>query len=124
MKITAFFKKADIFLFIFLLALGIGSVVLVYAEAPVGDMVNILVDGELYRSCRLDTDETVEIETQYGRNTVVIEDGSVYVTGSSCPGHDCERFGRISEARQMIMCVPNHLCVLIDGESELDAVVY
>ena len=124
MKISDFFRKADIFLFVFLIGLGAAGVALVYAEDAQAGTVSILVDGELYRSCPLGADETVEVTTGYGSNTVVIENGEVYVTDSDCPGHDCERFGRISAVRQMIMCVPHHLCVVIDGESELDAVVY
>lgn len=125
MKLSVFFKKADILLFAVLLLAGAAS--LLYARSfPAGTpaTVSIYVDGELYRSCPLSEDRTIEVSTEYGSNTVMIEDGFVYISESDCPGHLCEAFGRISSPRQIIICAPHHLCVTLDGESEIDAAVF
>ena len=125
MRFTDFFKKADIFLFAFLILLGAGSLLFVRCLGADGaDTVKILVDGEPYRVCSLSKNSVIDVQTEYGSNTVIIEDGSVCVSESDCSGHDCERFGRISTPGSTIMCIPHHLCIVIGGESEVDAVVY
>ena len=125
MKLSDFFKKADILLFAFLLLLGAWSILFVRLNGADGaDTVKILVDGEPYCTCSLLENRRVSVRTEYGSNTVVVEDGCVYVSESDCPGHDCERFGRISTPGSMIMCIPHHLCVTIGGGGEVDAVVY
>ena len=125
MKITDFFKKTDIILLAVLIFIGIGSFVFLHGfGGSVGNTVIITVNGEKKGEYPLAADRVIDIETEYGRNTVVIENGYVYVSESDCLGHDCEGFGRISVPHQVIMCAPHRLCVTVEGKSDVDAVVY
>ena len=61
---------------------------------------------------------------RYGTNTVTIKDGCAFVAVSDCRGGDCVRMGKISREGQMIVCLPHHLTVLIEGPgSAPDAVI-
>ena len=125
MKEPVFFKKADIFLFLVLVLLGVLSVFAV-RSSPVSQpgTAVITVDGKLYGRYSLSIDRQIEVRTQYGFNTVTISSGSVCVTDSDCPGHDCERFGAISNPRQVILCIPHRLCITIEGATDIDAFSY
>lgn len=50
-----------------------------------------------------------------GRNTLVIEGGSVYVTDASCPDRLCEKQGRISKNGETIVCLPNRVVITVQG---------
>lgn len=125
MRFTDFFKKADILLLIALLLLGILSIAFVQLRSgDATDTVVITVDGKAFGSYPLSQDREIEVQTEFGFNRVTIQDGCVSITESDCPGHDCEAFGWISQARQVILCMPHRLCVSIEGETDVDMVSY
>ena len=117
-------KKADIILFIVLLALGLGSTFLIKTDAGENAQVEITVDGQVYMTADLSKKQTLEIETQYGKNTVVIEDGRVYVRDADCSGQDCTRFNPISMGGESIMCLPHRLVITIVKGGGIDATSY
>ena len=119
-----FFKKADIILAVVLLVIGaLGLLAFRPAEAS-GAYAVITVDGEVLEKLPLDTDQGRIIETGYGTNTITIKDGCAFVAESDCRGGDCVRMGKISREGQMIVCLPHHLTVLIEGPgSAPDAVI-
>ena len=55
--------------------------------------------------------------------TIVVEDGTVLVRDMSCPDRICEQTGAISRQGQVILCLPNRLCIRILSE-EVDGVAY
>ena len=52
--------------------------------------------------------------------TVDIADGTVNVTDSDCPGHDCQHTPPISRSGQSIVCLPAQIVISLEGAS-LDA---
>ena len=89
--------------------------------------VIIDVDGEIYAKYDLDGEKeakSLEINTKYGYNNVVIENGSVFVTDASCPDALEVKEGGISETGEMLVCLPNRVVIRIAGESEVDFVAY
>ena len=125
MKFTDFFKKADILLLASLFLLGVLSILFVQLRSgDSSDTVVITVDGNTFGSYPLSQDREIEVRTEFGFNRVTIRDGSVSITESDCPGHDCEAFGRISRPRQVILCMPHRLCVSIERETDVDMVSY
>lgn len=57
-------------------------------------------------------------------NTVVVENGEVYVSEASCPDRVCIRQGRVRYDGQTIVCLPNRLVVtVVGGGGGPDAVV-
>ena len=122
------FKKADIILFVVLLAIAAAG--LLAFRAPGSDAEDssltavVLVDGEETDRLRLSDDQSVIVETVYGTNVVTIKAGVVSITDADCRGQDCVRMGGISKAGQMIVCLPHHLTVVIEGDgSAPDAVI-
>ncbi len=90
--------------------------------------VQITVDGELYGEYKFSqiTDEKIiDVNTEFGRNTVIIDKGGAYVSYADCPDKVDVYSGRITNPGQIIICVPNRLSVQILGDkSDVDVVAY
>ena len=123
-KIFSFFKKADVILLAVFLLMGFGSMVVLRMPFSEGNTVVISVGGKEIGRYPLDADREIKIDTEYGHNTVTIRSGTVSVTESDCPNHDCERFGAVSKPVQSILCIPHRLVVRITGETDVDAVLF
>ena len=106
-------KKGDVFL-IFLVAV-VAAVFLWGARD--GSVAAIYIDGEIYKKVPLYKDDVIVIESQYGKNTVLIKNGKVSVTDSDCRGGDCMNEG-ISKTSRAIVCLPNRLSIIIEEKTE------
>ena len=83
-----------------------------------GTVAVISIDGEEFR--RIDLSKVkesydIEIETQWGCNTVHVEPGRISVTEADCPDHICVAHGAISSAGIPIICMPHRLIIEIEG---------
>ncbi|MBR4150042.1 MAG: NusG domain II-containing protein [Firmicutes bacterium] len=123
-KKVPLFTKADILLAVILLALGLGSMLLL--RGGEGSTVVVTADGAEYGRWPLSQDITVTLETANGHNTMEIKGGQVSVTEADCPNGDCVEFGAISREGQMIICLPHHLVIMIENleGGGVDAVSY
>lgn len=136
--------KADIILFIVLLALGLGSPFVIEKNAAEGSVVSFYVDGEKALSCNLNEDTWVgllEVEGQLKpvdigplgpmgldseppfQNVIKISGGKVDVTDATCLGHDCVDAQEISKEGEVIACLPHKLLISIEGNNAPDAVI-
>ncbi len=93
------------------------------------EMVEIRVNSKLYASYKLSeiSDEiTVNINTEYGDNTLKLSKKAVWMTGSSCADKLDVKCGAISKPNQTIICVPNKVSVTIKGsqKNSIDKVTY
>ncbi len=84
-----------------------------------GSTAAIYIDGELYKEASLSKDAEIKVESKYGKNTVVIKSGEVRITDSDCLGKDCEK-GSISRSARSLVCLPNRLTVIIEGDKTKD----
>ena len=82
----------------------------------------IWLDGELYKTVSLHTDQEFVVEGPYGSNTVTVKDGKIAVTAADCPDHYCVERGFCDSGVQ-IVCLPNRLVLKFVGEQTVDAVV-
>lgn len=114
-------RKGDIAL----ITVAVISLVLWLIPKPQGGRVIISVNGEVYREVSLDENLVIPIETEYGKNTVVIEKGEVFVTDADCPDGLCEK-GGISKNGESIVCLPNRLSVTVEGKNkeEVDVILW
>lgn len=90
-----------------------------------GSEVSIYVNGELFRKLPLDTDTEIVVESENGTNTVVIEEGEVFITHADCPDKLCEK-QKISRAGRSIVCLPNRISVIIEGkksDEKIDVII-
>ena len=117
-------KKADIILFIIILAAGLIVSFLPLADTVGQPQVKVTVAGDTYGIYDLDEDRTVEIsqETSDGTtaitNVLVIHDGECWMESANCHNQICVNHGHISEPGGLIVCLPNKVVVEIVGGSE------
>ena len=85
----------------------------------------VKVDGNIVYMLPLDKNASVTVEGyQGGSNTVVIENGTVYMKGADCPDKLCEKTGKISKNGETIVCLPHRVVVEIQGgEGNVDSLV-
>ncbi len=122
---SKYFKKADLILFIIILALSVLGFILLRKPASDNAQIEISIGGEVTEVHNLDTDAEYIIETEHGYNTIQVKSGQVRVISADCPNKDCLNFGAISKEGQIILCLPHKLAVrIIGGEEGLDAVSY
>lgn len=99
----------------------------VFGEQP--ESVAIFVNGEEYASYNLaeiSGVKKVEINTEFGHNTIEITSDGARVTQASCPDKTDIQSGRITKPGQMLVCAPNRVTVRIIGKngSKVDKVTY
>lgn len=115
MKQTKFW----VILFSVLFVLGCGGFLLLRSGGHAGHMAEIRIDGALYKSIDLDAVTVpyeIEIQTDYGENTIYVEHGKISVTHADCPDQICVKQGAIQSSTVPIACVPHHLSIEIGGE--------
>ncbi len=92
-------------------AIGV-SIWLIYRTPP----TTVKINSPDYRGeLRLDENAVIELDAL----TVVIKDGCVWVTDSTCRDGTCEHTGKISRAGQSIVCLPAEVVITIVGTSDL-----
>ena len=85
----------------------------------------VKVDGNIVYMLPLDKNASVTVEGyQGGSNTVVIENGTIYMKDADCPDKLCEKTGKISKNGETIVCLPHRVVVEIQGgEGNVDSLV-
>ena len=111
-----FFTKADIVLLAVLVAAGLASSAFLAVSGESGARVVIESDKKIFARYSLDENREVVVKSKNGTNTVVIEDGRVYVKDASCSNQVCAEHASISRSGESIVCLPNRLLVKIEGE--------
>lgn len=119
--------KADILLFLALLAIGAGT--LWYGSNAIINYTNksirITVENQVYGEYSLSEDQTITIENNQHLNIVQINNGSVRMLKSNCKNQICVNDGAIDTVGEQIVCLPNRVVVEIIGnesEKEFDAI--
>ncbi len=82
---------------------------------------SVLVDGKETQKIPLTgqlTKKYYEIETKYGKNTLVVENETIASERADCPDQVCKEIGYISKRSESIVCLPNHLYVEIKGQKD------
>lgn len=87
-----------------------------------GEVVVVTVNGEEYARYPLSEDREVVIETERGKNILVIKDGYADITEASCPDGLCERQRKIDESGESLVCLPNKVTVTVIGGDGVDFV--
>lgn len=92
-----------------------------------GDTVKVKINGVTTAEYKLNQDFTTVIDSyNNGKNTLVIENGRVYIKDADCPDKICENHRPISKSGETIVCLPNRLIIIIErskGENNPDIVV-
>ena len=113
-------RKADIVLFIALILFGAALAVPAFLWHDSGDTVKISLNGKEFGTYSLAEDKEVTVEKDGHVNKVVISGGKVWMESASCKNQICVHTGKISNAGQSIVCLPNRVSVTIEGKGGQD----
>lgn len=124
------FKKGD---FLILLVVGILLIglLIVIAQRKQGSLVYVTVHGDtttysLYDDCTIPITNNEEkdssVSALFVKNTVVIENGQVYMESADCPDQVCVKHKAICKDGEMIICLPNEVFVEVESniKNEID----
>lgn len=115
--------KWDIAVVIIFAALSLFSVFIVYFSpftSDIGRTVKVYTDSEVFRY-ELSEDSVYTVTSNGIEVEIKVEDSTVRVEKSGCPDSVCVHTGRISGPGSVIICVPAHLRIEIEGEADGDA---
>ena len=113
-------RKADIVLFIALILFGAALAVPAFLWHDSGDTVKISLNGKEFGTYSLAEDKEVTVEKDGHVNKVMIKGGKVWMESASCKNQICVHTGKISNAGQSIVCLPNRVSVTIEGKGGQD----
>lgn len=103
--------KKDFILVIIVLLVGLAGLILANSNEN-GKTATIKVDGEVVETLPLNEDA----QAQFNGVAVVVKNGEVYVTQSTCTDKVCVRSGKASKSGEGIICAPNRVSIEIDGK--------
>lgn len=95
-------KKADIILLTVIIAFSL-LLCLIPFNSKNGKTLVISVNNEEYARFPISEDKIITLQN----NTVIIEDGYVYMTSANCPDKVCINRGKINKKGETIICLPN-----------------
>ena len=102
-------KKGDIIIIISVALALVISIAGLIIFSQQGSTVTIKQNNEIVYSESIAKDSTVTLDG----NTVIIEDGFVYMLNASCKNQVCVNTGKISKKGESIICLPNKVTVEI-----------
>lgn len=118
--------KRDIMLIATLIIVCVAAFLIInFVVKKDGITAAVKVDGNIVYMLPLDKNASVTVEGyQGGSNTVVIENGTVYMKDADCSDKLCEKTGKISKNGETIVCLPHRVVVEIQGgEGNVDSLV-
>lgn len=101
-------KKKEIIIFAVILAVLIAVCAVTFLAKTQGNKVSVTAGGES-KVYPLDKNTVINLP----KNTVIIENGEVYVAHADCPRQICVNTGKISAVGEQIACLPNEVLVEI-----------
>lgn len=102
-------KKGDIIIIISVALALVISIAGLIIFSQQGSTVTIKQNNEIVYSESIAKDNTVTLDG----NTIIIEDGFVYMLNASCKNQVCVNTGKISKKGESIICLPNKVTVEI-----------
>ena len=104
----------DIILIVAILAIFLSLLFFVYLRRVEGSTATVTVNGKLFGEYPLSID--AEYTIGEGSNKLKIEDGMAYMSYADCPTGICKKEGKKRFVGQTIVCEPNGVVVVIEGE--------
>lgn len=119
-------KKGDFLIFSLIAAVVIFSAIGFYRAPLSAHTVTIYVDSREYASYVIsdNNEKIVTVQTDFGYNQIKLQKNTAKIVESDCQGHDCVQMGTISQAGDLLVCLPHKLMVVLEGGDSVDAVSY
>lgn len=103
-------KKGDIVIIISVVLAFAISVAALIPFSKQGNRVVIKQNNKIIYNENLSVNKTINTKT----NTIIINNGVVYMDHSSCKNQLCINMGKISKTGESIVCLPNKVIVEIE----------
>lgn len=113
--------KFWIFLTAAIMAVCLGLTLWLCRSGEAASTVTVISEGKVLYTLSLAVDQTLEISTQRGTNTVTVKNGKVAVTEADCPDGHCIARGFCDRGAQ-IVCLPNRLVLQFSAEAAIDGI--
>ena len=118
-KIISRFRKGDVILIACAITAACATAIVTAFGGGAGagaaaSKAVISVDGKVWREVPLNIDSRYEIISDGRYNAVVIENGRARMEDAGCPDKLCVKQGAISDAREVIVCLPNRVSVRLE----------
>jgi hypothetical protein len=81
-----------------------------------GEKVRIETNGREFAEISLQEEQTLMVPGPLGHTTVIVQNHEVFVSHSPCCAKICIKMGHVSQAGQMIVCVPNKVSIRVLGK--------
>ena len=85
-----------------------------------GSHVVVEVEGKKALELPIDRDGEFSVNGPLGKTTVEVKGGAVFIIESPCPRSFCKHMGKIRYPGEILVCVPNRVCVSIKGNGRTD----
>lgn len=116
-------SAADIIIVAVIIVVALLGVIFVTTAPGETTDVKITVNGEIFKEASLKSKEKQVIKIN-DTNTVVIENGYVYMQEADCDDQLCVKQGKISNEGESIVCLPNKIVVEIKERADLEHAVW
>lgn len=104
-----------------ILTVCVGLTLWLYRSGAPANTVTVISEGKVLYALSLSVDQTIEIESERGANTITIQGGKVAVTQADCPDGHCMARGFCDRGAQ-IVCLPNRLVLQFSNDPAIDGI--
>ena len=121
---SGFRLRNDVILVVSLLIVAAAALVYLFNFRKEGDVVKVMVDGEIFGVYSLSQDITEEICTGGNGeniNRFEIKDGKANMLEASCPDGICVAHRPVFRDGESIVCLPNRVVVTVVSQDDMDA---
>ena len=105
--------KNDIILVSVILVVALISFLFFRFTLKSGEEVAVSVNGSVVFAASLKTELEKEFVTEYGKNTLIIKEGTAAIKFADCPDKICVEHRAISKVGETVVCLPHKLVLEI-----------
>lgn len=107
-------RKEIIFLLIIVVISILSYFVFLRPKEGTGELGYIItIDGKEYKVDTLSNDDEFVIQTELGYNSIVIDEGFIFVNEADCNDNTCVNKGMVGLVGETIICLPHKLCITV-----------
>ena len=106
----------DFVLITLLILSGIFSFYYIYDNNYDKKTVIVEISGKIFGIYDLKSERAIHLNGPHSDVYIQITDGYVFVSESGCPQKICKRMGKKNMVNDIIVCIPNHLIIRVEGE--------
>ncbi len=108
----------DFVLIVLLVFSGLFCLYSIYDNNYDKKTVIVEISGKIYGIYDLKSDRTIDLNGPHSEVKIDIKNGYVFVSESGCPQKICKKMGKKNKVNDIIVCIPNHLIIRLEGEKK------